>query len=200
MISKMVNFNGILALTNIFEDMFHTYLRARSITPYISDRDFGQYGSKDSDTIVITTAPLYQSYGFTGKLIIGKSDFETPEKQKQYLEVGHWINQCFIISLQSLVDEFIKRDKDKPYVNEHFELLRLCRNLFAHNICYTSSLDEVQRDKNYSRIVEICESYDEYSAFSQDNRVDISIDTFIIPLYRNILDTIVTKPEMINQL
>lgn len=113
---------------------FQTYLRARSLSPFIPKSIVDEVLANQSrGYFLIPTAELYQDYGYSCHLVFNTAQFDTEEKYKQYQDIGHWINQSFFIEVKCILDTFMNW-KDSPLVDEkHFELLGKCRHLFAHN-------------------------------------------------------------------
>jgi len=114
---------------------FKIFVRARSLTPYISKsyRDtliLDQYW----EVTPIPAAPFYIKFGYSYPFFFFKEQFNSDEKYQQFQDIGHWINQSFLIELKCIVDTFITDWNSCPLKDDkYFELLRYCRHLFAHN-------------------------------------------------------------------
>ena len=121
-------------LLKAMEAHYHTYLRARSLTPYIDPTIIDKLSSGQARTcFIVPTAPLYEYMGYSCHIVFETGQFDTDEKCKQYQDIGHWINQSFLIELKCIVDTFITDWKKSPLKDDnYFKLLHICRNLFAH--------------------------------------------------------------------
>jgi len=77
-------------LIKVMDVHFQTYLRARSLTPYIDQATIKSLtSSKARNCFCVPTAPLYQSLGYTCHISFDLGQFDTDEKLKQYQDIGH---------------------------------------------------------------------------------------------------------------
>ena len=158
---------------------FKTYLRARSLTPYIDKAIIDDLASCKARTCFgVPTAPLYQGLGYTCHIVFELSQFDTDEKYKQYQDIGHWINQSFFIELKCILDTFITDWNQCPLKDEkHFELLRKCRHLFAHS---SYKLDYTPRKGHEHDYEQAYSLYNEVfgQATMANKELNLSIDEF----------------------
>jgi len=170
---------------------FQTYLRARSLTPYIDQEIIDSLSSsKARNCFCVPTAPLYQGLGYACHIVFEVSQFDTGEKYKQYQDIGHWINQSFLIELKCILDTYITDWNQSPLGdNDYFELLRLCRNLFAHS---SYQLGYKQRE-NYKQDYE--KAFSLYkklfgNLIKNNEELNLSITDFVIPFYEKLVELI----------
>jgi hypothetical protein len=100
----------------------------RGYFPCVSDESVGAK--------VLLTPPYYQDQGIN--IIHSFEDPLTVEKKNEINEVGHWINQNFIIRLCALMESFHMLSKGIDinfHLNgsEHLNIVRRLRNRFAHS-------------------------------------------------------------------
>jgi len=180
-------------LLEAMDTHFQTYLRARSLTPYINKAIIDDLAScKARNCFCVPTAPLYQGLSYTCHIVFELGQFNTDEKYKQYQDIGHWINQSFFIELKSILDTFIDW-KDSPLKDEkHFELLRKCRHLFAHN---SYRLDYKPREGHQEDYQQALGLYNELFGHivETNTELNLSIDGFVIPFYLNLVGLIKEK-------
>lgn len=170
---------------------FQTHLRARSLTPYIHKSEAVEFSTNQSGVcFLISTAPLYQDYGYSSQMIFETSQFDTDEKYKQYQDIGHWINQSFFIELKCIPDTFITDWNHCPLKDdEYFKLLELCRHLFANS---SYKLDYTPR-KGHKHDYE--QSYSLYNELfghivKTNKELNLSINEFVIPFYLKLVELI----------
>lgn len=172
---------------------FKTYLRARSLTPYIDPAIIDSLSSfKASSCFCVPTAPLYKGLGYACHIVFEVGQFDTEEKYNLYQDIGHWINQSFFIELKCILDTFIDW-KDSPLKDEkHFELLRKCRHLFAHN---SYRLDYKPREGHQEDYQQALGLYNELFGHivETNTELNLSIDGFVIPFYLNLVGLIKEK-------
>jgi hypothetical protein len=177
-------------LLEVMDAHFKTYLRARSLTPYIDKATINDLAScKARNCFCVPTAPLYQSLGYACYIVFELGQFDTDEKYKQYQDIGHWINQSFFIDLKCILDTFINW-KDSPLVNEkHFELRRKCRHLFAHNSYKLDYKPREGHEEDYEQAIAL---YNELfrHIVKTNTEMNLSIDEFVIPFYLKLVELI----------
>ncbi|OQB06629.1 MAG: hypothetical protein BWY18_00724 [Candidatus Cloacimonetes bacterium ADurb.Bin211] len=178
-------------LLEVMEKHFQTFLRARSLTPYIDPATIDILSScKVGNCFCVSTAPIYQIYGYNCHIIFELGQFDTDEKYKQYQDIGHWINQSFLIELKCILDTYITDWNQSPLGdNDYFELLRLCRNLFAHS---SYQLGYKQRE-NYKQDYE--KAFSLYkklfgNLIKNNEELNLSITDFVIPFYEKLVELI----------
>ncbi len=173
---------------------FHTYLRARSLTPYIPKPGAEELGSSRSEKLfLVSTAPLYQNYGYSCHMLFDVSQFDTDEKYQQYQEIGHWINQSFLIELKSLLDSYIAKWKSCPLIDdEYYKLLRKFRNLFAHSSFQLGYKQRKGHKQDYDKALRLYKELFPNLRVAQ-GELDLSVDKFVEPLFRNLVRTIKEK-------
>lgn len=178
-------------LLKTMENHFQIYLRARLLTPYISD----PVSSKTNPERLfrVTTSPLYQFYGYNCHFIFKADQFNTKAKLQQYQDIGYWINQSFIIELKCIIDTFIDDWDNCPLKDDkYFELLKKCRHLFAHS---SYKLDYKQRkghEKEYERALDLYKELFGQNSI-ENNKLNLSIDGFVIPFYEKLVELIKEK-------
>lgn len=170
---------------------FQTHLRARSLTPYIDKAIIDDLASCKARTCFgVPTAPLYQGLGYACYIVFELSQFDTDEKYKQYQDIGHWINQSFFIQLKCILDTFITDWNQCTLKDEkHFELLRKCRHLFAHN---SYKLDYKPREGHEENFQQASGLYNElFGHIVKTNKeLNLSINEFVIPFYLKLVELI----------
>lgn len=170
---------------------FQIYLRARSLTPYIHKSGSAEFSSNQSGgCFLISTAPLYQNCGYSSHIIFDSSQFDTDEKYQQYQDIGHWINQSFIIELKCIVDTFITDWNQCPLKDDkYFELLRYCRHLFAHSSYQLGYKQREGHEQDYDQAYNLyCELFGHI--VKTDSELNLSIDAFVIPFYLKLVELI----------
>jgi hypothetical protein len=178
-------------LLEVMDAHFQTYLRARSLTPYIDSAIIDSLSScKARNCFCVPTAPLYQGLGYSCHIIFEMGQFDTDEKYKQYQDIGHWINQSFFIELKCIMDTFITDWNQCPLKDEkHFELLRHCRHLFAHSSYRLGYKQRVGHRQDYDQAYSL---YNELFGHivESNTELNLSIDDFVIPFYMKLVGLI----------
>jgi len=181
-------------LLEAMDAQYSTYLRARSLTPYIHISITDHVSSNQpGGFFLISSSPLYQDFGYSSHIIFKTSQFDTEEKYRQYQDIGHWINQSFLIELKCMLDSFITDWNHCPLKDdEYFKLLELCRHLFAHSSC---KLDYTPR-KGHKHDYE--QSYSLYNELfghivKTNKELNLSINEFVIPFYLKLVELINEK-------
>ena len=178
-------------LLEVMDAHFKTYLRARSLTPYIDKATINDLASCKARTCFgVPTAPLYQGFGYACHIIFEMGQFDTDEKYKQYQDIGHWINQSFFIELKCIIDTFITDWNQCPLKDEkHFELLRHCRHLFAHSSFQLGYKQRVGHEQDFEKAYSL---YNELfrQATMANKELNLSIDKFVIPFYLKLVELI----------
>ncbi len=174
---------------------FQTYLRARSLTPYIDKAIIDDLASCKARTCFgVPTAPLYQGLGYACHIVFELGQFDTDEKYKQYQDIGHWINQSFLIELKCILDTFITdwnkcAWKDK----KHFKLLHQCRDLFAHCSFQLGYKQRKGKEKKFKEAYDLY--YELFKELVTDKKeLNLSINDFVIPLYNKLVELIKENP------
>lgn len=112
--TKYISPNEKKELLEVMDNHYQTYLRARSLTPFLDKTMIDRLLSCKTRTCFdIPTSTLYQSLGYDCRIVLNSSQFDTKEKCQQYQDIGHWINQSFFIELKCILDTFINW-KDNP--------------------------------------------------------------------------------------
>ena len=173
---------------------FQTYLRARSLTPYIPKSEMGEPGSHQLDEcFLVTTSPLYHRYGYHCHFIFDAGQFDTKEKYMQYQDICHWINQSFLVELKCILDSYIRDWNNSPLAEEkHFKLLQKCRDLFAHSSYKLSYKPRKGHEHDYEH------AYDLYNDLYRelveaDSMLNLSITEFVIPFYSKLIELVNEK-------
>lgn len=181
-------------LLEAMDNHFRTYLRARSLTPYIDPTIIDSLSSgKARNCFCVTTAPLYQGLGYACHIVFEVGQFNTDEKYKQYQDVGHWINQSFMIELKCILDTYIDWNQCPLKEDNHFKLLELCRNLFAHT---SYQLDYKAKDqKNQERNQEAIAVYKSFCGdlVQPESGLNLSVTDFVIKFYDELVGLINEK-------
>ena len=177
-------------LLRAMDSHLQIFLRARSLTPYIDSAIIDSLSSCQArNCFCVPTAPLYQSLGYACYIVFELGQFDTDEKYNQYQDIGHWINQSFFIELKCILDTFINW-KDSPLVDEkHFELLRKCRHLFAHNSYKLDYKPREGHEEDYEQAIAL---YNELfrHIVKTNTEMNLSIDEFVIPFYLKLVELI----------
>ena len=178
-------------LLGTLDSHFQTYLRARSLTPYIDPTIINSLSSCQAGICFgIPTAPLYQGLGYSCHIIFEMGQFDTDEKYKQYQDIGHWINQSFFIELKCILDTFITDWNQCPLKDDkYFELLRYCRHLFAHSSYQLGYKPRVGHEQDYDQAYSL---YNELFglAMMANKELNLSINEFMIPFYLKLVELI----------
>lgn len=180
-------------LLEIMENHFQTFLRARSLTPYIDPAIITDLSSSQAGTCFgVPTAPLYQGLGYSCYIIFEIGQFDTDEKHKHYQDIGHWINQSFFIELYCIMDTYLTPWNLCPLKDDmHFELLRKCRHLFAHSSYKLGYTQRPGHEHDYEQAYKLyCGLFGHI--VKTNSELNLSIDEFVIPLYK-ILKTLVIE-------
>lgn len=181
-------------LLETMDTHFQTYLRARSLTPYLDQAIIDSLSSsKARNCFCIPTAPLYQGLGYTCHLAFEVGQFDTDEKYKQYQDIGHWINQSFFVELKCILDTFITDWNQCPLKDDkYFELLRYCRLLFAHSSYQLGYKQREGHEQDYNQAYSL---YNELFGLATiaNKELNLSIDKFMIPFYLKLVELIRVK-------
>ncbi len=164
------NLDGLLEALNT---LWISFNNCRAHFPYIPDDAVGIRSAN--------TAPFYVAQGFNISFIF--SEGLTKEEITKINQIGHWINQNFIIRLCALLESYHvlsnKKIKIDPTLDgsEHIEIVRRLRNYFAHSSGRFNSLD-----KEHKKTMEII---GEKFGVSIENKTEwpLSINTVLKPLY-----------------
>lgn len=178
-------------LLETMEDHFQTFLRARSLTPYLHKPEAVELASNQpGDSFLISTAPLYQNFGYSCQITFETTQFDTEEKYKQYQDIGIWINQSFFIELKCIIDSFVVNWSSCPLRDkEYYLLLEKCRHLFAHSSYKLKYRPARGHKHDYEHALELYNRLFDHKG-KTDTKIDLSIDTFIIPFYRKLVELI----------
>ncbi len=173
------------------EKLFLVFIRARSLTTYVSEDIIDYVQGKNNTHIILDYDLLYNDYGYTTCLFIEPKNFSTPEKYNEYKSMGSWINASFFIHLNVLIKKYIKelsidnkKSSNKITDNDYYKILRLLRNKVAHNPFNNIKITTNNKDN--------CQCFEQLikiyfpQCIKENNELDISIDKFVIPLFWNI--------------
>lgn len=173
---------------------FKTYLRARSLTPYIDPAIIDSLSSfKASSCFCVPTAPLYKGLGYACHIVFEVGQFDTEEKYNLYQDIGHWINQSFIIELKCIMDSFITNWNGCPLRDEaYFRLLEKCRHLFAHSSYKLNYKTRIGHEQDYEQAIAL---YNQLFGHLGDTSqvLNLSITDFVIPFYLKLVELINKK-------
>ena len=177
------------------ERLFMVFIRARSLTTYVSEDIIDYVQGKNNTHIILDYDTLYNVYGYTTCLFIEPKNFSTHEKYNEYKSMGSWINASFFIHLNVLIDKYInelskenKKSSNKITDNDYYKILRLLRNKVAHNPFNNIKITTNNKD-NCQCFEQLIKTYFP-QCIKENNELDISIDKFVIPLYQNIYEFI----------
>lgn len=192
--TKYLSPDKIQELLEAMDIHFQTYLRARSLTPYIHKSEAVEFSSNQSGgCFLISTAPLYQNCGYSSHIIFDSSQFDTDEKYQQYQDIGHWINQSFLIELKCILDTFITDWNHCPLKDdEYFKLLELCRHLFAHSSYKLDYRPRKGHEHDYEHAYNLYEQMFGHIV-KTNTELNLSIDEFVIPFYMKLVELINEK-------
>ena len=120
--------------------------RSRAVFPYIPEKLVGQ--------TEIETAPYYQGMGL--KYLLKFSEPLTLEQIRSINDLGHWVNQNFIVRLYAVLESkglISDNIKIRPNLsgNEEVDIVRRLRNLFGHGSGNYDQMDTVKK-KLFDRI------------------------------------------------
>lgn len=194
---KMKDGYSINDLLSDMDEIFKRFLFARSLTPYLSEDAWK--ASKDSGCALISTAPLYVTYGFYGSVCFNNDNVN----YNDWFDTGNWINKSFFIHMYALLDNLcIVKYLTDCLRNKHdresdiWDLLKHLRNAFAHSERYIEKLKD-RTNKDYLEAVILQKKL--YPLIcSDDNKLNMSINEFIMPFYpelRNVLINQLSKYE-----
>jgi hypothetical protein len=173
-------------LLEAMESLYQTYLRARSLTPYISESVAREQFSKPpGECFSVSTALLYQSCDYNCVIIFEAEQFDTEEKYKQYQDIGHWINQSFFIELKCIIDAYTSLKDTALADEEHFKLLQQCRHLFAHSSYKLDYKPRKGHEKDYGQAQAL---YIQLfgNLVKATSGLNLSITDFVIPFYKKL--------------
>lgn len=177
------------------DKLFKVFIRARSLTTYVSEDIIDYVQGKNCTHIILDYDTLYNEYGYTTCLFIEPENFSTHEKYNEYKSMGSWINASFFIHLNVLIEKYIKelpienkKSSDKITDNDYYKILRLLRNKVAHNPFNNIKITTNNKD-NCQCFEQLINTYFK-QCIKENNELDISIDKFVIPLYQNIYEFI----------
>ena len=178
-------------LLDVMDKHFQIFMRARSFTPYIDPESIINLLSfKLGNCLCVSTPPIYQEYGYTCHIIFELDQFDTGEKYKQYQDIGHWINQSFFIELKNILDTYISDWNQCPLKDDkYFELLRLCRNLFAHSSYQLGYKQRAGYDQDYDQALRLYKKYFGNLIKNQEE-LNLSITDFVKPFYEKLVELI----------
>lgn len=178
-------------LLEVMDAHFQTYLRARSLSPYIDSAIIDSLSScKARNCFCVPTAPLYQGLGYSCHIIFEMGQFDTDEKYKQYQDIGHWINQSFLIELKCILDTFITDWNHCPLKDdEYFKLLELCRHLFAHSSYKLDYRPRKGHEYDYEHAYNLYKQIFGHIV-KTNTELNLSIDEFVIPFYMMLVELI----------
>ena len=170
---------------------FQTYLRARSLTPYIDPTIINSLSSCQAGICFgIPTAPLYQGMGYSCHIIFEIGQFDTEDKYKLYQDIGHWINQSFFIELKCIIDTFITDWNQCPLKDdEYFRLLEKCRHLFAHSSYKLDYRPRKGHEHDYEQAIALYNQLFGHLG-DTDQVLNLSITDFVIPFYLKLVELI----------
>lgn len=172
------------------ERLFLVFIRARSLTTYVSEDIIDYVQGKNCTHIILDYDTLYNVYGYTTCLFIEPKNFSTHEKYNEYKSMGSWINASFFIYLHVLIENYIREDSKRADIrkNDYYKILRLLRNKVAHNPFNNIKITTNNKD-NCQCFEQLINTYFQ-QCIKENNELDISIDKFVIPLYQNIYEFI----------
>lgn len=169
------------------ERLFMVFIRARSLTTYVSEDIIDYVQGKNCTHIILDYDTLYNVYGYTTCLFIEPKNFSTHEKYNEYKSMGSWINASFFIYLHVLIDNYKREDsKREEYIkkNDYCKILHFLRNKVAHNPFNNIKITTNNKD-NCQCFEQLINTYFQ-QCIKENNELDISIDKFVIPLFWNI--------------
>lgn len=170
---------------------FQTYLRARSLTPYIDQATIKSLtSSKARNCFCVPTAPLYQGLGYACYIVFEVGQFDTDEKYKQYQDIGHWINQSSFTELKCILDTFITNWNRCPLRDEaYYTLLEKCRHLFAHSSFKLNYKPRIGHEQDYKHAIALYKQL--FGHLEKIGQVFIlSITDFVILFYLKLVELI----------
>ena len=173
------------------ERLFLVFIRARSLTTYVSEDIIDYVQGKNNTHIILDYDTLYNVYGYTTCLFIEPKNFSTHEKYNEYKSMGSWINASFFISLHVLIETYLgdgskgeNKLLNKIKSNVYFKILHYLRNEVAHNPYNNIQITKINKG-NYQDFEQLIKTYFP-QCIKENNELDISIDKFVIPLFWNI--------------
>jgi hypothetical protein len=159
-------------LLESLESLWNSFNNCKAHFPYIPEN---AVGIKSADT-----APYYIKQGFNISFVF--SDGLSKEGILKINQIGHWINQNFIIRLCALLESYhvLSNSINIDFCidgAEHINIVRRLRNYFAH-----SSGKYDPEDKDHIKTIELIRNH---IGISIDNRTEwpLSIKAVLEPLY-----------------
>jgi hypothetical protein len=115
-------------------------LSTRAVFPYMKENLVGETSCR--------TASLYRHYGFDISFTFAEP--LTAEKIGEINEIGHWINQNYVVRLCALLESCHVVPKNRRINkelagHEEVEILRTLRNVFAHTAGWYRDTDARER-------------------------------------------------------
>ena len=149
-------------------------LRSRSVFPYTGPNMVNQS--------TVRTAPFYRAYSFDVQLQFGIP--LSLDNIRKLNELGHWINQNFIVRLHSLLESHglsgsSSIRKGLPG-NEEIDILRRLRDVFSHSD-ERYHAEKSKHKKLYDRIIKHF-GLDHNDHPEQDKMFPIPIDKVLLPI------------------
>lgn len=139
--------------------------------------------SEDKGEKQLRTAPIYIKQGFDVSFVF--NDGISEKEINKINEIGHWINQNFIIRLCALLESHhILSNDNKIKIDfnlkgaEHIDLVRRLRNYFAHS----SGKFHPEKDEHVTT-VRVLKKVLSISDFNT-NEFPLPIDTVLEPLFK----------------
>jgi hypothetical protein len=151
------------------------FLSARAMFPHTKENLIGAKHCQ--------TAPFYRQYGYN--ITFSFNEPLTAERIEEINEVGHWINQNYVVRLCALLESYGVISKTEPINkeldgHEEVDILRRLRNKFAHTAGWYNPTDpEVKqlRDRTIRHFALNEESHPE-----SRGKFPIPIDRVLLPL------------------
>ncbi len=187
MIMDKMNVDTLLAEMDL---RFKHFLFARSLTPYIAEKEWDKNAHDGVQDI--NTATLYMAWGFNSQIHLDLDNVS----YEDWRDAGAWTNKSFIISIFALLDHWgvvdyirttlkLTEGVDKDY----WSLLCNLRNTLAHSSeCFP--IQKGRTSENFTETIRLQKKL--FPALLKDeSKPNLDIQKFIIPFYlklREILD------------
>lgn len=113
---------------NDIDTLWEKFSQCRAHFPCVSKTMVGQR--------CIPTAPFYVAQGFQITYVLNHE--LTPEMIDRLNEIGHWLNQNFVVRLYAILDHYDIVDSIEPNIDgwRYVSLLRWLRRYFSHQSGY----------------------------------------------------------------
>jgi len=177
---------------------FKHFIFARSLTPYISEKDWNAEVVEKAKPI--QTAQLYNELGFNARIHLSLDNVNFAD----WHDAGVWINKSFIISIYALLDhwavvEYV-RTTLKPSEGKDKDRWSLFCNL-RHTLAHSFDGHPVQKkgtSKNLTETIRLQKKL--YPLLLKDeSKPNLDIQRFMIPFYLKLREILINQLTQFNE-